>query len=62
MLPQPVHHQMVEEITLDAEIAVTARVPVKVTILRQTNRPFSIPVQKVELQLKANPQELKFYN
>ena len=53
---------MVEEITLDAEIAVTARVPVKVTILRQTNRPFSIPVQKVELQLKANPQQLKFYN
>ena len=34
LLPQPAaHHQMVEEITLDAEIAIVARVPVKVTIL-----------------------------
>ena len=62
LLPQPEHHQIVEEITLDAEIAITARVPVKVTILRQTNRPFSIPVQKIELQLMVHPQELKFYN
>ena len=53
---------MVEEITLDAEIAIVARVPVKVTILWKTNWPFSIPVQKVDLQLKINPQELKYYN
>ena len=58
--PQPAYHRMLEEhqlvegITLNAEIVIVARTPVKVTVLRQTNRPFSIPVQKIDLQL--NPQ------
>ena len=58
--PQPAHHQM-EAGTLHAEITIVARVPVKVTISQETNQPFSIPVQKVDLQLKVNPQELKYY-
>ena len=55
--------QEIEGITLDAEIEINVRVPVKVTVLRQTNRPFSLPVQKIDLLL--NPQattKLKYYN
>ena len=63
LLPQPEHQQTEEKITLDAEITITARVPVKVTLQRQTNRPFSLPAQTIDLQL--NPQAttmLKYYN
>ena len=63
MPPQPEHQQMEKEITLDAEITITARVPAKVTLQRQTDHPFSLPAQTIELQL--NPQAtiiLKYYN
>ena len=55
--------QEIEGITLDAEIEIDVIVPVKVIVLWQTNRPFSLPVQKIDLLL--NPQattKLKYYN
>ena len=54
--PQPAHHQMIEEhqlvdwVTLDTEIAIVAKVPIKVSVLWQTNRPFSIQAQTIDLQ------------
>ena len=59
--PQPPFQQM-GNITLDAKIAIIA--PVKLTISRPTNQPFTVPIQKVNLQLEFNPQataKLKYY-
>ena len=63
--PQPAFttSQQIEVLTIDAEIEINVRVPLKVTLLRQTDHPFSLPVQKIDLHL--NPQattKLKYYN
>ena len=65
MPPEPefTTSQQREVLTLDAEIEINVRVPVKVTLSWQTDHPFSLPVQKIDLHL--NPQattKLKYYN